>query len=508
MSRRRKKKEKKTTKPVKPKQALSSQQQFRLQKAAQAQVAGHLPFAEAEYRQLIGEKAKAPQLFRNLALICDQTARFEEARMLWRKALAFEPGNPDIVLALADSYQRSGKVERAVTCYRKVLAGHPNSVVARYLLANLLKAQGKLDEAADCYRQIMARQPDYTQAHFTYSGIHKYRDRDDPHLTQMLELYEKGNLQAENRIHLAFALAKAFEDIGDYPRAFGYMETGNELRRAEFHYDVGSDAELFENIIQTFSREAISKLQVNAQTSDRPIFIVGMPRSGTSLVEQILSAHTEVFAAGELDYMFSMARELFMDEAIHYHFRALETYPVERFETIGRAYLDRIGRLQGQARYITDKMPFNMMMLGLIRIALPHAKIIHCVRDAKDTCLSIYKQNFTTQNYRFAYDLRTIGQFYKQYQKLMEHWQRVLPDMIYDISYEALTQDPEREIRKLLSACGLEFQSACLNFEKSDNVVKTASFYQVRQPMYTSSVRLWEKYRDYLQPLIAELDAD
>ena len=148
-----------------------------------------------------------------------------------------------------------------------------------------------------------------------------------------------------------------------------------------------------------------------------------------------------------------------------------------------------------------------MMMIGLIKIALPNAKIIHCVRDAKDTCLSIYKQNFTTGNYRFAYDLKAVAQFHKQYQRLMGHWQQLLPGEIYDVSYEALTHEPAVEIRKLLEACDLEWQEDCLSFDKSAGVVKTASAFQARQPMYTSSVKLWEKYQEFLQPLLLELDS-
>jgi hypothetical protein len=170
--------------------------------------------------------------------------------------------------------------------------------------------------------------------------------------------------------------------------------------------------------------------------------------------------------------------------------------------------MEKIGLLDSHAPRLTDKMPFNMMMIGLIKIALPNAKIIHCVRDARDTCLSIYKQNFTTGNYRFAYELRTVAQFHKEYESLMRHWHEVMPNEIYDVSYEALTHDPENEIRNLLAACDLEWEQACLDFDKSDGIVKTASAYQARQPMYTSSVRLWEKYGDNLKPMLDELGKD
>jgi hypothetical protein len=387
------------------------------------------------------------------------------------------------------------------------MADQPEAVPAKYLLANLLKAQGKLDQATAYYQQIMIQQPDYTQAHFSYSGVHKYQDRTDPHISSMLELYEKNDLQTESRTQLAFALAKAFEDIKDYPQAFKFMKAGNDLRYQAFHYTIDNDRELIQNIIQTFSREAISRVQLNAESSNRPIFIVGMPRSGTSLVEKILASHSDVYGAGELDYIFSLGKSLFLDESIHYQFRPLDTYPTSTFEMLRKTYLEKIELLNSQAGRITDKMPFNMMMVGLIKIALPNAKIIHCVRAAEDNCLSIYKQNFTTGNYRFAYDLKTLGQFHNQYRMLMEHWHQVMPDAIYDISYESLAQNPEPEIRKLLSACELEWQDDCLNFDKSAGLVKTASFYQVRQPMYTSSVKLWENYQEFLGPLLDELKA-
>jgi tetratricopeptide (TPR) repeat protein len=401
--------------------------------------------------------------------------------------------------------QSAGKIEQAISLYKQVMADQPQAVPAKYLLANLLKAQGKLDQATAYYEQIMIQQPDYTQAHFSYSGVHKYQDRTDPHISSMLELYEKNDLQTESRTQLAFALAKAFEDIKDYPQAFKFLQTGNDFRYQAFHYTIDNDRELIQNIIQTFSREAMSRVQLNAESSNRPIFIVGMPRSGTSLVEKILASHSDVYGAGELDYIFSLGKSLFLDESIHYQFRPLDTYPTSAFEMLRKTYLEKIELLDSQAGRITDKMPFNMMMVGLIKIALPNAKIIHCVRAAEDNCLSIYKQNFTTGNYRFAYDLKTLGQFHNQYRMLMEHWHQVMPDAIYDISYESLAQNPEPEIRKLLSACELEWQDDCLNFDKSAGLVKTASFYQVRQPMYTSSVKLWENYQEFLGPLLDEL---
>jgi tetratricopeptide (TPR) repeat protein len=506
MSKKNRKVKKKLQKPARLKYVISSQQNIRLQNAIHAQSAGNQAYAEAEYRALIAEKTGSSQLYCKLALICAQSGRRGEANSLWGKALVMDPRNLDARMNLADSYQRAGKIEQAISDYQQIISDHPGMVVAKYLLANLLKSKGKFSQASDYYQQIMAQQPDYTQAHFTYSGIHKYKDKTDPHIALMLELYNKPNLKPENRVHLAFALAKAFEDIEDYSQAFKLLEVGNNLRFKEFNYQIESDQQLIQSIIQAFSKEAIEDLQINTDSSNRPIFIVGMPRSGTSLVERIISSHSDVYAAGELDYIFALGTRLFLKNSVHYQFGPLDAYPTSAFELFGKTYLERIQLLDNKHRRLTDKMPFNMMMIGLIRIALPNARIIHCVRDAKDNCLSIYKQNFTTGNYRFAYGLKTLGQFHNQYRKLMGHWHEVMPGVIYDISYESLTQNPEPEIRRLLAACDLEWQDDCLNFQKNSGIVKTASAFQVRQPIYTSSVSLWEHYKEFLNPLFDELN--
>jgi len=506
MSKKQRKPKKKFQKRLKPKHVISSQQSIRLRQAVHAQSTGNLGVAESDYRALIAEKIGTPQIYSNLAMICAQTARRGEADSLWKKALSVDPRFLDARMNLADSCQQNGDTEKAIRHYERVISDHPELVLAKYLLGNLLRSQGEFGQASDCYQQVMTRQPDYTQAHFSYAGIHKYQDGADPHIVTMSKLYEQNSLSAENRVYLAFALAKAFEDIGEYSRAFKYLETGNQLRHQEFDYSIEGDRDLIQSIIQTFNREDISQLQVNAQVSKRPIFIVGMPRSGTSLVEKILSRHSDVFAAGELDYIFALGTELFLKESSRFLFKSLDTYSKGKFEALGETYLKKIGMLDAKAGRMTDKMPFNMMMVGLIKIAIPNAKIIHCVREARDTCLSVYKQNFASGNYRFAYDLKSLGQFHNQYQLLMKHWHSVFPGEIYDIAYESLTHNPEPEIRKLLEACDLEWQENCLNFEKGGGTVKTASFYQVRQPMYTSSVNLWEQYRENLQPLLDELD--
>jgi len=506
MSRKQKKPRNKAQKTARTGPVMSAKQSASLQQAAHAHAQGNLALAEAIYRSLVAEKVKAPHPYCNLAVICSHSDRDEEARALWVRALAIDPGSVQAAMGLAGYYERIGKIGKAIETFQGFLARKPGNVDAKYLLANLYKAQGKFEQATAIYEQIMAKRPDYAQAHFTYAAIHKYRDEDDPHIAAMLGLLQSGSLPVEGRTQLAFALSKAYEDLEDYPRAFSFLEQGNRLRRETFDYSIEGDEDLINNIIRTFNRDDLAKLRVESEPSARPIFIVGMVRSGTSLVEKILASHSDVHGAGELEYLYTLAGRLFLDPALRYQFRPLSTYRPEAFRTLGSSYLDKLSVLNDESPRVTDKMPFNMMMIGLIRLALPNAKIIHCVRDARDTCLSIYRQNFTTGNYRFAYDLKTTGQFHNLYRKLMRHWHDVFPGEIYDVEYEALTQSPEHEIRKLLEACELEWQDDCLHFNKKPGIVNTASFFQVRQPLYTTSVKLWQKYEAYLQPLFDTLE--
>jgi tetratricopeptide (TPR) repeat protein len=485
--------------------AMSGPQNLRFQKAVQAHIAGDLALAESVYRTLLSEKVRQPQLFNNLALVCMQSGREREAMNLLEKAVKLAPRYPDARMHLAALYERQGRADQALECYQGLLSKHPEMYVARYLAANLLKARGRMEEAKVQYLEVLARKPDYTQAHFTYSGLHRYEDADDPHLAGMLALYESGTLETDGRIQLAFALAKAHEDLGDFAGAFRYLETGNGLRYRKYQYDIEGDRALFENIMDTFSVDAVRSLQVSGQTSKRPVFIVGMPRSGTTLVERILASHSDVYAGGELDYLYALGVARFLRVSGRVQFQPLGSYPEEAWVSLGRDYVEMIGRLDGDAARVTDKLPMNFMMIGLIRCALPNAKIVHCVRDPRATCLSIFKQNFSSENYRFAYDLRTVAQFHTLYRRLMDHWRRVFPGAIHDVEYEALTSEPERQIRELLSACDLELQASCLDFHRSRGVIRTASYNQARQPIYESSVDLWRRYEEFLGPLLDEL---
>lgn len=466
-------------------------------------------FSEAidYYQQVIFEAPTFAMAHFNLSYSLIQMGKIEQGKASCMKALEIAP---DLVQAkdyLGQILIIKGELIQAEAVYNELIAANPKNISALYSLGNIYKSQGKLESASSIYQKVITIQPEYSQAHFTYASIHKYLDQTDPHIALMLQQYQKSNISIESKIHFSFALAKAFEDIKDYKQAFKYLSNGNRLRFERFNYSIEPDAQFIKNIINKFSRENIEGLNIEAQSSKKPIFIVGMPRSGTSLVEKIIATHSQVHGAGELDYLFRLGTTQFLNQSTNFLFNDLSSYDKQKFEVVGQTYLKQINQLNDEQNHITDKFPFNMLFIGLIKIAFPNAKIIHCVREAKDNCLSIFKKNFTTDNYRFAYNLKTLGQYHKLYQELMKHWHETFPDSIYDISYESLTANPDIEIKKLIKTCDLAWEDDCLNFDKSKAIVKTASAYQVRQPMYISSVGLWEHYQEFLEPLISELNA-
>ena len=553
--------------------SVSAVQIANFQRAIAYQKNGDIHRAETIYRTLISEQLVQESIYTQLALICAQTSRIDEAKSLSLKSLSLNPTSANSLLLLGDifrverdflsavkhyqlaliqmpnnaiaqynlsiSFNELGLLDKSLKSCQLAIALNPNLIQAKYHLAqvlmnqnnykdakavlkgilsstsddyialytlgNLYKSEGKLEKAKHYYQLILSSNADFTQAHFTYANIHKYQNVQDPHLAQMLKQIDKKHLPKENVIHLSFALAKAFEDIKIYDRSFYYLELGNRLRFESFNYDIQNDEKFIDSIINAFNKGAIDKIKTAASNSKKPIFIVGMPRSGTTLVEKIISTHTQVHGAGELENFFRLGTRDFINQSNDFLFNNLESYSPSVFNNIAIQYLKEVEALANGEEHVTDKLPFNMLMIGLIKIAFPNAKIIHCVRNAKDNCLSIYKKNFATDNYRFAYNLSTLGKFHKLYQKIMKHWHTTFPDEIYDISYESLVSEPESNIRQLLEVCGLEWQEQCLDFNNSKSLVKTASAYQVRQPIYTDSVALWQHYTPFIEPLLKEL---
>jgi hypothetical protein len=307
------------------------------------------------------------------------------------------------------------------------------------------------------------------------------------------------------KIELYFALGKAYENIKHYKKSFENYKLGNTIKRDATKYQINDDVTLFENIKSSFSNINFQNLDNVGNKSNKMIFILGMPRSGTTIVEQIIANHKNVYGAGELKDLTEIIRENFL---VNDKIRFPEKFNIKDqafFNNMGTKYLENLDRYNANKNYITDKAPLNFRWIGLIKLILPKSKIIHCTRDPKDICLSLFKNIFEGQ-LNFSYSLEEVGKYYKLYQNLMEFWKQLLPDFIYDISYEKLVKNQEFESRKLLDFCNLDWDKNCLTFYKNKRGIITASFVQARKPIYKNSVKSWQKYENELLPLFKILE--
>jgi len=306
-------------------------------------------------------------------------------------------------------------------------------------------------------------------------------------------------------MHFAFALGKVYADIGNDDRSFEYYLAGNQFKRNSIDYSIADDVAYFDAIKQVFKKEFFQRHAGIGSADTTPIFIVGMPRSGTSLVEQILASHSQVYGAGELNDMGNLIARACDEDSNKYPHCLLQMND-EELSGLGSAYLTRLHTYAPTAARITDKMPHNFLNLGLIHLVMPGAKIIHCHRNPADNALSIFKELFSKGKHGYAYDLKELGQYYRLYQDLMAHWRRVLPGAFYELRYEDLVADQETQTRRLLEYCDLPWEDACLAFHRSQRVVRTASLVQVRQPMHANSVEGWRRHEQRMQAFITALE--
>ncbi len=367
----------------------------------------------------------------------------------------------------------------------------------------LLKQVGLYEEAEAAFRGIIHIAPHEVGLWSDIASLKTFK-KDDPDIAAIensVALYELDDRQISSAY---FSLAKAHDDLQDFDQSFFYLEQGNRLRRAQFYYNVEDDLVTMKKISEVFSDWPKFRAQIDGNSSEIPIIIVGMPRSGTSLVEQILASHPRVNGGGENLYFRTMIENVsFSSSKSEYPDFMEQTSAAELmnwFAKITNGYLGNLGAKLISEGHVTDKLPNNFLYLGVIALAFPRAKIIHCQRDPVDTCFSCFQQEFDSQ-IPFAWDLKELSQYYQGYRDLMRFWQITLPEQIINIQYEDLITDQEGQIRKLLAACSLSWSSKCLDFHQNKRAILTASFKQVRQPIYQSSNQKWLNYKSYLEPL-------
>ncbi|RVD63077.1 tetratricopeptide repeat-containing sulfotransferase family protein [Mesorhizobium sp. M7A.F.Ca.ET.027.03.2.1] len=441
----------------------------------------------------------------NLGSSLKQVGQFEEAEELYRGTVARNPFHVRARIGLAETLQEAGRLDEALAVFREALAIRPKDADLLHGLGVGLMEKGKLDEAVDLFRQALAINPAMATAWLMLTQVKRQKERDSE-LGGMEAQHAKAPQDSLARMQLSFGLGKANDDLRDYGRAFDYFAEGNAIRRKGINYDQARTRAEFEAMKATFDAGFFEKHRPSSISDDTPIFIVGMPRSGTTLVEQIIASHPQVYGAGELSILKKAVGKQFPATMPGGFPWGVSDMGDADFAEAGQAYLDMLHARYPNMRHVTDKMPGNFLLVGFIHMMMPKARIIHCARDAAATCLSIYKVHFRGDSHRYGYDLGELADFHNLYTDIMKHWHTVLPGVVHDVRYEDFVADQEGQTRALIAHLGLPWDDAALSFHETDRPVRTASAAQVRQPMYQGSVDLWKRYGDRLKPLLDKLD--
>ena len=423
------------------------------------------------------------------------------------RLLAAEPGNPGVRNLKAAALGRTGDYDEAIKLYELVLAAYPDQPKTWMSLGHSLKTVGRQAEAVAAYRKSLEQMPNLGEAWWSLANL-KTVAFSQVDRAEMEAQARRADLTDEDRFHLHFALGKALEDAGAYRASFEHYAAGNALRRLGITYEADDTASHVSRSRALFTQGFFAERAGWGRAAPDPIFIVGLPRAGSTLIEQILSSHSRVEGTQELPDIITLARRLggrAKSAAQSAYPDALADLSAEQLRALGDEYLARaqVHRKLGRPFFI-DKMPNNFAHLGLIQLILPNAKVIDARRHPLGGCFSAFKQHFA-RGQTFSYDLADLGRYYADYVELMAHFDAALPGRVHRVIYEEMVADPEREVRRLLDHCDLAFEDACLKFYENDRAVRTASSEQVRRPIFTDATDHWRNYEPWLAPLKASL---
>ena len=433
-------------------------------------ILGNLDIAEKLYNEILKQEPKYLKCLNNYANLKQQLTDYDGAIKLYNKALEIEPNNIQVLMSLATAYQSNGEFENTLLTSDKIL---------------------NLDKS------VMS-------AHKLKSGIINYKNN-KKHLNEMLEIAKNSNLSDSQKIDLFFAIGKAFEDISDYDKSFDFYEQANKIKNNNINFNISSEIDKFENIKEIFKNIDFKNF-VKERNDTKIIFICGMPRSGTTLIEQIIASHKNVSGAGELIYLSKSVENNFLQNN-KLKKKILEEDIFSTRSKLSDDYFNLLNLHKFKDKIITDKAPQNFRWLGFIRIFFPNSKIIHCSRNPKDICLSLYKNSFASTDMNWSYSQENIANYYNLYSNLIEFWKNKIGDHIYDINYEKLVSNKDDEVKNLLKFCELKFDVNCLNHHKIKKTpIKTVSVSQARQAIYTSSVDKNKFYENNLNKMFSLLE--
>jgi tetratricopeptide (TPR) repeat protein len=513
----------------------------RLMTAALALAENRIPEAEALLREHLRHYPTDVAAIRMLAEVAARIGRMADAETLLAKALELapgftaarqnyamvlhrqnkpalalaevtrlleaEPGNPGLRNLKAAVLGRTGDYEQSVALYRAVLADYPHQPRVWMSLGHALKTAGRNAESIEAYRRCIALAPQFGEVWWSLANLKTFRFTSGEIATMRAQL-ERVDLTNDDRFHFHFSLGKALEDTGDYADSFDHYARGNALRRKLIRYDADDNAAHVERSRKLFTREFFAARKGSGFHAPDPIFVVGLPRSGSTLIEQILASHPLVEGTQELADITMIARTVgrrtTRAETSAYP-RALEKFSADELRALGEKYLEstRIQRKTDRP-YFIDKMPNNFAHVGLIHLILPNAKIVDARRHPLGCCFSCFKQHFA-RGQAFTYELGEIGRYYRDYVELMAHFDDVLSGRVHRVFYERMVEDTEGEVRRLLEYCGLPFDESVLKFHENPRAVRTASSEQVRRPIFREGLDQWRHYEPWLGPLVEAL---
>jgi tetratricopeptide (TPR) repeat protein len=466
--------------------------------------AGRRAEAIPHYAKALEIRPGFPEARNNLGNVLQMAGRHDEAVAHYEAAVALNSGHAEAWHNLGKACFALDRHEHALAAYEKAQAIDPSRPMVHNDIANVHLVLGHPREAYAAFAAAVAREPRNAAIHLNLAILAPFT-ADDPRLAAVEKLAEIAPSLSENdQIALSFALGKAHADLGDNERSFRHLLDGNALKRRHLAYDEAAALDRLRRIRAVFTPELMREKSGCGGYSRVPTFIVGMPRSGTTLLEQILASHSGVFGAGEID---DFTRSMMQTPGASEGFpEFMSTLPIGELRHLGRRYIDRVGARAPGVTRIVDKMLSNFAYIGIIHLALPNARIIHACRDPVDTCLSCFSLLFA-ENQLYAYDLAELGRYYRAYTKLMRHWRAVLPEgIMLDVRYEDVVDDLEGQARRLITHCGLAWEDRCVAFHETQRPVRTASVTQVRRPIYRDSIGRWRPCRGLLQPLIDALE--
>lgn len=445
--------------------------------------------AEESYKKAISLKPNFPEAYYNLGTIFENNLKLEEAEKYYKQAIALKPDFANAYNNLGIVLEELRKFNESEICYKKIIALEPNFAEAYHNLGNNLEQQGKLKDAQISYEKAIIINPGLAKTHRQLSSIKNFDKYDDQyHLLQ--KLYLDKNISDEQLCHVNFSLAKIYEDLENFEKAFKHFEEGNRIQKKLLNYNIKQDIELFNQIKLSFKQFEKNVHSIRRNKSDIiPIFIVGMPRSGTTLVEQIISSHSKVSGLGELPFVLQFGLKITT---------GLLEFNSETVLKFRNNYLEKIKNFTENSLIFTDKMPQNFLYIGLIMATFPEAKILHIKRNTAAVCWANYKQWFKSKDLSYSYSINDTIKYYNLYEDLMNFWKKSFNNKIYEVDYESLTVNHEDEIKKLIKYLDLNWEEGCLSPEKNKRAVTTASNKQIRNKIFKGSSQKWKNYKPFL----------